>query len=120
VTIELNHTIVPSRDKEKAAKFISHIFGFSYEGLKSHFAAVKVNENLTLDFDNKTNFERHHYAFKVSEIDFDKIFSRIKGEGVIFGSLPRSTDDMKINNRRGGRGLYFCDFDGHSWEMLTK
>ena len=56
----------------------------------------------------------------MSEIDFDKIFSRIKGEGVIFGSLPRSTDDMKINNRRGGRGLYFCDFDGHSWEMLTK
>ena len=120
MTIELNHTIVPSQDKEKAAKFISHIFGFSYEGIKSHFAAVKVNKSLTLDFDNKKHFERHHYAFKVSEIDFDEIFSRIKNEGVSFGSLPRSSDDMIINNRRGGRGLYFRDFDGHSWEILTK
>ena len=119
VTIELDHTIVPSRDKEAAARFFSRIFGLPYNGPVSHFAPVRVNENLTLDFDEASGFESHHYAFKVSEEEFDAIFGRIKAEGVIYGSGPRSSEDMKINHRHGGRGLYFRDPDGHLLEILT-
>ncbi|MDP6390166.1 MAG: VOC family protein [Alphaproteobacteria bacterium] len=119
MTIELDHTIVPSRDKEAAARFFARIFGLGYDGPVSHFAPVRVNQNLTLDFDDASDFESHHYAFKVSEAEFDAIFARIEADGVVYGSGPRSSEDMQINHRRGGRGVYFRDPDGHLLELLT-
>ena len=119
VTIELDHTIVPSRDKEAAARFFSRIFGLNYNGTVSHFAPVRVNGNLTLDFDEASDFEPHHYAFKVSEAEFDAIFGRIKADGVIYGSGPGAFEDMQINHRGGGRGVYFCDPDGPILAILT-
>ena len=119
VTIELDHTIVPSRNKEAAARFFSRIFGLNYNGTVSHFAPVRVNENLTLDFDEASGFEPHHYAFKVSDAEFDAIFGRIKAGGVIYGSGPGAFEDMQINHRGGGRGVYFRDPDGHILEILT-
>ena len=74
MTIKLNHTIVPAHDKEASARFFAQIFGFIYEGPMGHFAPVRVNEDLTLDFDNAESFESHHYAFYVSDDDFDSLF----------------------------------------------
>ena len=119
MTIQLDHTIVPSKDKEAAAEFFARIFGLRYDGPLSHFAPVQVNDTLTLDFDNADDFDRHHYAFKVSDSAFDAIFGRIQAEGIVYGSGPRSSEDMQINNRNGGRGLYFRDLDGHLLEILT-
>lgn len=117
--IELDHTIVPARDKVASAQFFARIFGLSYDGEVSHFAPVQVNDRLTLDFDDDDEFEPHHYAFKVSEHEFDQIFTRIQAEGIAFGSGPRSLDDMQINHRGGGRGVYFLDPNGHILEILT-
>jgi catechol 2,3-dioxygenase-like lactoylglutathione lyase family enzyme len=64
-------------------------------------------------------FEHHHYAFKISEAEFDAIFARVKDEGIAYGSGPRSRTDMEINHRRGGRGVYFEDPNGHVLEILT-
>lgn len=119
MTIELDHTIVPSRDKDRAARFFARIFGLDYEGPASHFAPVRVNGRLTLDFDDADAFEHHHYAFRVSETEFDDIFARIRADGVAYGSGPRALEDMQINRRRGGRGVYFRDPDGHVLELLT-
>ena len=63
MAIMLNHTIVPARDKEAAARSFAQIFGVEYKGLGEHFAPVKVNEGLTFLFDDDTKFESHHYAF---------------------------------------------------------
>ncbi len=63
MSIQLDHTIVPSKDKEHAARFFARIFGLAYDGPASHFAPVRVNDILTLDFDNDPDFEPHHYAF---------------------------------------------------------
>lgn len=120
MAITLNHTIIPSHDKEAAARFFARIFGLSYDGLVGHFAPVQINDSLTLDFDNRDHFERHHYAFHVSEDEFDRIFARIQADGLTYGSGPRSLEDMEINHRRGGRGVYFCDPDGHVLELLTQ
>ncbi len=120
MAIELNHTIVPSRDKEAGARFFARIFGLTYSGPHGHFAPVKVNAALTLDFDDREEFEHHHYAFRVSEADFDAIFDRIKAEGIPYGRGPRSSEDMDINHRNGGRGVYFQDLDGHLLELLTQ
>ena len=120
MAITLNHTIVPAKDKEVAAKFFAQIFGLKYEGTAGHFAPVKVNDELTLDFDNAESFDHHHYAFQVSEDEFDAIFRRVQESGVDWGSGPRSSRDRQINTRRGGRGIYFHAPDGHLLELLTR
>ena len=119
--IELNHTIVPAHDKVSSAKFFARMFGLPFdEGAAGYFAPVRVNETLTLDFhDDVDGFEVPHYAFKVSEEDFDAILGRIQAEGIPYGAEPQSRDNMKINHRDGGRGVYFCDPNGHVLELLT-
>ena len=119
MAIELNHTIVPALDKEASAKFFARIFGLHYDGPTGHFAPIQVNAAFTLDFDNARSFDSHHLAFKVTEDKFDTIFARIKAEDMPYGSGPRSLDDMKTNSRRGGRGVYFKDPNGHVLELLT-
>ncbi|HUZ71359.1 MAG TPA: VOC family protein [Stellaceae bacterium] len=120
MAIMLDHTIVPARDKEASARFFARIFGLRYDGPQSHFAPVRVNDTLTLDFDNETDFERHHYAFKVSDAEFDAILARVKDEGLVYGSGPTALADMAVNHRRGGHGFYFRDPDGHVLEVLTR
>src|ERR1700739_5124343 len=95
----LNHTIVPAHDKEASAKFFAHIFGLKYEGAMSHFAPVRINETLTLDFDNSDRFEVHHYAFHVSDTEFDAIFGRIKEAGLPYGSGSMSRADVRNETR---------------------
>ena len=119
MAIHLDHTIVPAHDKEKSARFLARIFGLPYEGPMSHFAPVRINDELTLDFDDRDEFERHHYAFKVGDKEFDAIFARVRDEGIAYGSGPRTPEDMTINHRRGGRGFYFREVNGHLLEVLT-
>jgi catechol 2,3-dioxygenase-like lactoylglutathione lyase family enzyme len=107
--ITLNHTIVPSHDKERSAQFFARIFGVNYTGAMGHFAQVRVNDELALDYDNRDDFDSHHYAFVVNDQEFDDIFGRLKAEQVVYGSGPGSHTDGEINHRRGGRGLYFAD-----------
>jgi catechol 2,3-dioxygenase-like lactoylglutathione lyase family enzyme len=119
MAIFLDHTIVPAHDKEESAKFLAGIMGLQYNGLMGHFAPVKVNEHLSLDFDNRTDFQSNHYAFLVTDEDFDAIFSRVQAAGRKYGSGPMSQEDMQINHRHQGRGFYFRDDNGHSWEFIT-
>jgi catechol 2,3-dioxygenase-like lactoylglutathione lyase family enzyme len=119
MAITLNHTIVPSHNKAEAARFYSQIFGFDYIGEFAHFIVVKVNDTLSLDFDDREKFEPHHYAFKVTETEFDEIFTRLKAKNIKYGSGPMEPDNMSINHNFGGRGVYFRDPDEHLLEMLT-
>ncbi|MBV8399385.1 MAG: VOC family protein [Acetobacteraceae bacterium] len=120
MTITLNHTIVPARDKEAAARFFAQIFGLRYEGASGHFAPVRVNDTLTLDFDDvKGAIASQHYAFHVSDPEFDAILERVKAAGLAFGSGPWSLADGKLNDWNGGRGFYFKDPDGHILELMT-
>ena len=118
--MELNHTIVPARDKEASARFFARIMGLSYDGPMGHFAPVVVNDALTMDFDNASDIPSHHYAFKVTDEEFDGIFARIKAGGVTYGAGPSSPDNGEINTRHGGRGFYWRDIDGHLMEVLTR
>ena len=121
MTIELNHTIVPAKDKEESVRFYERIFGLKYEGPFGHFAPIKIpSQSLTLDFDNRESFDRQHYAFKVSEEEFDQMFGRVRDEGLDWGSGPFSPTDGEINHWNGGRGVYFRDPNGHLLELLTQ
>ncbi len=122
--ITLNHTIVPAHDRIESTKWYAKIFGFEFIKEWGHFAVVKVNSTLTLDFMNKEDgFSFHHYAFKVNDRKFDEIFGRMKAENVKFSSNPYSVItnayDEKMNHNDGGRGVYFKDPNGHILEILT-
>ena len=119
MAIVLDHTIVPARDNEASARFFAQMFGLSYDGPNGHFAPVRVNEALTLDFDTRDSFESHHYAFYISDDEFDAILKRVQEAGRSYGSGPRTPTDGQINTRRGGRGFYFADLDGHLLEVMT-
>lgn len=118
MAIILNHTIVPARDKQAAAKFFADIFGLE-SGAVEFFAPVQVNRELHLLFDTDTDFKPQHYAFHVSEEEFDAIFGRIKAAGLAYGSEPMAPENGKLNSWGGGRGVYFRSPDGHLLELMT-
>jgi len=114
MTITLNHTIVPAHDKGAAAEFFAGIFG-----LHADPKGGRINDTLTLLFDNHEEFESHHYAFHVNDAEFDAILGRIREAKLAYGSAPWSLDDGKLNDWNGGRGVYFRDPDGHVLELMT-
>ena len=89
--ITLNHTIVPARDKQAAAKLFAEIFGLEVGAADTYFAPVRLNDALTLLFSDEGPFESHHYAFHVGESEFDTIFDRVKKAGLTYGSAPWSS-----------------------------
>jgi catechol 2,3-dioxygenase-like lactoylglutathione lyase family enzyme len=130
MAIVLDHTIVPAKDKVASAEFFAEIFGLKVKPGRGHFAQVQVNESLTFDFadepeawggpgfDPRTG-KSHHYAFHISEPEFEAIFSRVKSKGLAYGSGPYNHTDGQIYTRRGGRGFYFEDPNGHLLEVMT-
>jgi catechol 2,3-dioxygenase-like lactoylglutathione lyase family enzyme len=117
--ITLNHTIVPARDKQAAAKLFAEIFSLEVGAADAYFAPVRVNDGLTFLFSDEGPFESHHYAFHVSEAEFDAILSRVKARGIPYGGGPFRHTDGQINTRRGGHGFYFEDPNGHLLEVMT-
>ncbi|QOY55755.1 VOC family protein [Candidatus Sulfurimonas marisnigri] len=118
--ITLNHTIIPAYDNVKSAKFYERIFGFEFLKVWYDFAVVRVNSTLTLDFSTKEHFSKMHYAFKVTDEQFDEIFERIKEDKIVYGSGPYKLDNGETNDNYGGRGVYFKDENGHILEIITK
>jgi len=119
MAIILNHTIVPARDKVAAAREFAQLFGLADAGSGEHFAPVKINDSLTFLFDDDSEFQSHHYAFHVSDAEFDAIFARVKEAGLAYGSAPWSAEDGKLNHWGGGKGVYFRTADRHLLELMT-
>jgi catechol 2,3-dioxygenase-like lactoylglutathione lyase family enzyme len=96
MTVELNHTIIPAKDKWRSAKFLADILGLEAGPEWSHFVPVRTSNGVTLDYADATEFRRQHYAFLVSEREFDAALSRIKSAGIAYFA----------DFNRDGRGEY--------------
>lgn len=121
MTIKLNHTIVYARDMRAAAEFFTDLIGLPKPVPFGPFLGVEVGNEVTLDFyeaDGKV--APQHYAFLVSEAEFDEIFGRIKARGLDYWADPGQSRKGRINSRDGGRGVYFEDPSGHLLEILTR
>jgi catechol 2,3-dioxygenase-like lactoylglutathione lyase family enzyme len=120
MAIELNHTIVPARDPKASAQFLADILGVSVSPPVAHFTPITLANNVTLDYDQSDEFDLRHYAFMVSEEEFDAAFARISGGGITFYADPGCRQEGQIYHGQGGRrGTYFRDPDGHLMEILT-
>ena len=121
MSIALNHTIVWSKNKVESAGFLSDILGLPEPKPFSHFLVVEAANGVSLDFaQTRRPITSQHYAFLVSESDFDAIFARIRDRGLDFWADPGQTEQGEINHNDGGRGLYFEDPSGHLLEILTR
>jgi catechol 2,3-dioxygenase-like lactoylglutathione lyase family enzyme len=120
MTIVLDHTIVPAHDRVASATYFAELFGLSPGAPVGPFVPVQVNASLTFDFDDRRPFEIHHYAFHVSDDEFDAIFGRVKARGLVFGSDPYDAANMRIREYNGGRLVYFEELSGHLLEIRTR
>jgi catechol 2,3-dioxygenase-like lactoylglutathione lyase family enzyme len=123
MSIAFNHTIVAARDKRESAEFLTELFGLPSPVPFGPFLAVMLEYGASLDYANAPDGEEirpQHYAFLVSEDDFDEIYGKIQSRGLQHWADPGGQRPGEINTRDGGRGVYFPDPAGHHLEILTR
>lgn len=121
--VELNHTIVHARDSLASARWFADVFARPEPVRFGPFWVVEVDNGVSLDFiddDRDMPIDPRHFAFLVSESEFDEIWSRVKEREVLFYADPAGTQEGEINHHDGGRGVYFPDLDGHWLEIITR
>lgn len=121
MSIQLDHTIVPARNKVAAARQLAELLGVPWaETGMGPFSPVYVNDGLTLDFvETDEPFPIYHFCFRVTDEQFDAILNRVKAAGIQYRSTPHGQTDMQINTQFGGRIVYWSEPEGHWWEILT-
>jgi catechol 2,3-dioxygenase-like lactoylglutathione lyase family enzyme len=123
VSISLNHTIVWCRDKDVASEFLADLFALPTPARWGPFRIVEMTNGVSLDYHELADdigFSAQHYAFLVSEDEFDEIFGRIVERGLDHWADPAKDRAGAINHDDGGRGVYFEDPDGHFLEIITR
>jgi catechol 2,3-dioxygenase-like lactoylglutathione lyase family enzyme len=119
--VQLNHTIVRAKDSHASAKFLADILGLPQPERFSHFYVVKTANDVSLDYLKADGeIKPQHYAFLLSEEEFDAVFKRIQQRNLAYWADPQGQQPNEINHRDGGRGLYFEDPNGHYLEILTR
>lgn len=118
---QLNHTIVWCRDQNKSTNFLAEILGLPPPTRFLHFLVLKLSNGVSMDYYETTEHTGlAHYAFLVTEHEFDDVFGRIKTRGLNYWADPARTKAGEINTHDGGRGVYFLDPDGHVMEVITR
>jgi catechol 2,3-dioxygenase-like lactoylglutathione lyase family enzyme len=118
--VHLNHTIVAARDKRESAAFLTEILGLAPPTSYGPFAVVELANDVSLDFIDDPEIHARHYAFLVSEEEFDQIFGRIRERGLDYWADPFQQHPGEINTNDGGRGVYWHDPNGHVLEIITR
>jgi hypothetical protein len=123
MSITFNHTIIWSTDKRQSATFLTELFDLPSATPVGRFLAVTLANDVSLDYADAPEGQevvRQHYAFLVSEDEFDAIYGRIRSRGLEHWADPMSTRPGEINHDHGGRGVYFREPSGHQLEILTR
>ena len=120
MAVHLNHTIVAARDRQESAAFLADILGLAPPTTYGPFAVVQLANDVSLDFMDDGEVYQRHYAFLVSEPEFDEIFGRIRARGLTYWADPFEQQPGTINTHDGGRGVYWQDPSGHKLEIITR
>ncbi|MFE7510274.1 VOC family protein [Streptomyces sp. NPDC057540] len=119
--VELNHQIVHARDNRESAQFFTELLGLEITEEWGPFIAVDLSNGVTLDFTTipADRITPQHYAFLVSEEEFDAAYAKIRERGIEHYADPHRKQPGVINHNDGGRGVYFMDPAGHAMELIT-
>src|SRR4051812_39348349 len=120
MTVRFNHTIIQAHDKAASAEFLGEILGLPPYRPMAHFAVLSVGK-VSLDFiETSEPIAPRHFAFLVSEPEFDEILGRLQTRGLPIWADPFRRQLGEINHWDDGRGVYFEDPNGHLLEVLTR
>jgi catechol 2,3-dioxygenase-like lactoylglutathione lyase family enzyme len=120
MTVKLNHMIVNAHDKKQSATFLAELLGLAAPAPSGHFMAVALDSGLSLDFrEVEGDLQPQHYAFSVSESEFDAVLARVRQRGLPYWADPQQTRPDEVASRNPGRAIYFADPSGHWLEVLT-
>ena len=121
MAVELNHTIVAASDRDRTADFLVDLLGLERAETYGPFRVVALSNGVSLDVVGADGpVHRQHYAFLVTEEEFDQIWTRIRERDLEFWADPFHRRPGTINTNDGGRGLYWQDPDGHNLEIITR
>ncbi|MEU0134617.1 VOC family protein [Streptomyces sp. NPDC006296] len=122
MSVELNHTIVHCRNNRESAEFLARLLDLTVGTEWGPFVPVVLANGVTLDFATVPDgpVTPQHYAFLVSEAEFDTAFARIQEQGIAYYADPHRRLPGEINHNDGGRGVYFPDPSGHGLELITR
>ena len=121
--MQLNHHIVHARDPEASAQFMADVLGLPEPTVFGPFVVVQTANGVSLDFigtDDERYLVPNHYAFLVTENEFDEIFGRIQARDLEYYADPGKNLKAQINHHDGGRGVYWTDPDDHLLEIITR
>ena len=119
--VQLNHTLVAARDKAVSARFLAEMFDLPDPYPYGPFLCVDIDNGVSLDFYQKDGaVSPQHYAFLVSDEEFDSALSHIAEDGLDYWADPARSQPGQINTHFGGRGVYFAGPDNHLPELITK
>lgn len=120
MSVQLNHTIVRCTDKHASARFYADVLGLPEPSTYGPFVVVQCDNDVSLDFaDDQGRPSRQHYAFLVSDEDFDAIHARIVERDLPWWADPFHRHEREIGTGDGGRAVYWDDPDGHVLEIIT-
>lgn len=121
MTVQLNHTIVHCRDHRESAEFLAYFLDLEVGAPWGPFIPIEVANGVTLDFATipAESITPQHYAFLVSETEFDEAFAKIQRAKITYFADPHGQRPGEINHNDGGRGVYFQDPSGHGMELIT-
>jgi catechol 2,3-dioxygenase-like lactoylglutathione lyase family enzyme len=121
MAVQLNHTIVWCRDQQVSANFFAEMLGLAKPYRFGPFLIVEPANGVSLDFhDVDGEIQSQHYAFLISENEFDEVFGRIRERSLDYWADPAKSHPGEINHHDGGRGVYWEDPDGHFLEVITR
>jgi len=121
MTVQLNHTIVWCRDKQQSTEFLGGILGLPGPFAFGQMLVLQFDNGVSLDFfESDGAIAMQHYAFLISEGEFDQVFSRVRDRGLRYWADPGKQREGETYLHNGGRGLYFDDPDGHLLEVMTR
>ncbi|NUR43559.1 MAG: VOC family protein [Streptomyces sp.] len=121
MSVQLNHTIVHARDNRESAEFFAGLLGLEITTEWGPFIAIALSNGVTLDFATipAEKITPQHYAFLISEEEFDAAYAKIRERGIEHYADPMRQQPGTINHHDGGRGVYFMDPSGHAMELIT-
>jgi catechol 2,3-dioxygenase-like lactoylglutathione lyase family enzyme len=120
IAVEVNHIVIPARDKRASARLLAYILGLEVDADPDHFVRIHGNDGLTIEFSEPQGWWALQCAFLVGVAEFEAALSRIKRGTIDFYATFDGTGRGEINRLHGARSIYFDDPDGHLFELIEQ
>ena len=120
IAVEINHIVIPARDKRATAELLAYVLGLEVEGCLGESVRILRSNELTLEFSESDACWAFQCAFLLSDVEFDAALSRINRGAINFYAEFDRTGLREINWRDGSRCIYFDDPDAHLFELIEQ